>query len=94
MGVLLIRGELSIVLTIAPANFTYHQHVRIIKMTGLRMGCFPLLAKTYTTHTFPGVLNVACGAPAIATYFTRPVPAIAHSILAKAKKDIAVNFIQ
>src|ERR1700743_1653167 len=81
-------------LTIAPSYLTDHQHIRVVKMAGAGMRLLRLLMETNIGHAFPGVNNVAGCSPTVTANFACPVPAIAHTILAKAEHNIAVIFIK
>ena len=55
---------------------------------------FGLLVKTYGTHASPGIIYITGSSPAITANLAGPVPAIAHSVLAKTEHNIAAHLIQ
>src|ERR1700744_3779456 len=81
-------------LVIAPAYLAYHQHIRVVKMTGLGIWAIGGLAKADAGHAAPGIVNVAGTAPAVAANFGTPLPNITHAVLAKAEHNIAQLFIK
>src|SRR3569833_2120461 len=81
-------------LAVAAAYLTYNQHIRIIKMTRTGMWLFCLLVEAYIAHAFPGVGNITGCPPTVTANFACPVPAITHTILAKAEHNVAVHFVK
>src|ERR1035437_9778225 len=77
-----------------PTYQTNNQHIRIIKVTRTGILLLPCLIETNLRHAVPGVSNVTCSSPAIATNLFSPFPNISHTILAEAEHDIAINFIK
>ena len=79
---------------VAPADFADHEHIRVVPSTRFRKWRGGVLFKADAAHAFPGVDDVASGAPATAVDRAAPFPHFSHAILAEAENDVAVLLAQ
>ncbi len=77
-----------------PANQANDQHVRVVPIARLRVFFVPSLIETNACHASPRIRNISCRTPAIAAHLASPFPYITHTVLAQAKHDVALDFVQ
>ena len=73
---------------IAPADLADDEHVGIVPISRPGKGRGLILLEADSAHAFPGVDDVARGAPAIAADRATPLPDVAHAVLAKAENNV------
>ena len=90
MRILFVRREPAVAEMVAPAHLPHHQHIRIVPVSGARIGIeLRLTLEANVIQRLPGIGNVAGRPPGVGIHGVAPGPDIGHAVLAERIENVA-----